>query len=107
MLRASNRMARTLALMVLVTLGAAVAGSPDIDWYTIDSGGEMFCTGGQFILSGTIGQPDASVETLTGGGYKLTGGFWTPVVGGPVPVTPGEVEPSDEPTEPTEPQPAP
>lgn len=46
----------------------------DLSWHTIDGGGVMFSTGGDFELSGTIGQPDAG--TLTSGEYTLTGGFW-------------------------------
>lgn len=34
----------------------------------------MRSTGGDFELSGTIGQPDAGV--LAGGDLKLSGGFW-------------------------------
>jgi len=41
---------------------------------TIDGGGAMRCTGGDFELSGTFGQPDAGV--LAGGDFELTGGFW-------------------------------
>src|ERR1051326_5884742 len=42
--------------------------------YTIDGGGGT-CGNGPFVLSGTIGQPDAS-RPMTGGGYSLIGGFW-------------------------------
>lgn len=45
----------------------------DISWYTMDSGGGN-SVGGMFELDGTIGQIDAG--TLTGGTFKLTGGFW-------------------------------
>ena len=41
---------------------------------TIDGGGVMRSTGGEFELSGTIGQPDAGA--LSGGEFELTGGFW-------------------------------
>ena len=41
---------------------------------TIDGGGTMRSTGGDFELSGTIGQPDAGV--MQGGDFTLTGGFW-------------------------------
>jgi hypothetical protein len=43
---------------------------------TVDGGGVMFSTGGEFELSGTIGQPDAG--TVTGGEseFELTGGSW-------------------------------
>ena len=34
----------------------------------------MFSTGGDFELSGTIGQPDAGV--MSNGPCALTGGFW-------------------------------
>jgi hypothetical protein len=38
-------------------------------------------SGGQFTLSGTIGQPDAG--TLTGSSFRLEGGFWrfAPILG--------------------------
>jgi hypothetical protein len=70
---------RTLWLSATLTLLAAVAASGqtyDLSWYTVDGGGEMFTTGGNFELSGTIGQPDASTTVMTGGGYELAGGFW-------------------------------
>ena len=41
---------------------------------TIDGGGVMQSTGGDFELSGSIGQPDAGV--IIGGDFELTGGFW-------------------------------
>jgi hypothetical protein len=47
----------------------------DLSWYTVDGGGEMFSTGGDYELSGTIGQPDAS-EVMIGDEFELTGGFW-------------------------------
>ena len=45
-----------------------------IDWHTIDGGGGT-STGDVYAVSGTIGQPDAG-ETMAGGLYSLTGGFW-------------------------------
>jgi len=60
---------------------AAVAQSYAIDWWTVDGGGDMWTTGGDFELSGTIGQPDAGI-VLTGGSYELSGGFWPGAVGG-------------------------
>ena len=45
-----------------------------IDWYTIDGGGGT-SSNGQYVVSGTIGQPDAG--TISGGNYSVTGGFWS------------------------------
>ena len=45
----------------------------EIPWATIDSGGGQ-SSGGQYILTGTIGQPDAGYSE--GGDYEVLGGFW-------------------------------
>jgi len=50
----------------------------DLSWSTIDSGGGKSC-GGQYIVTGTIGQHDAAYSE--GGQYELLGGFWP---GGPL-----------------------
>jgi hypothetical protein len=54
----------------------ALAGEPEfeITRSTIDGGGVTNSTGGDFELSGTIGQPDAGV--MNGGEFQLSGGFW-------------------------------
>ena len=44
----------------------------EISWHTIDGGGVS--AGGQYIVRGTIGQPDAG--EMAGGDYELLGGFW-------------------------------
>jgi hypothetical protein len=61
---------------------AAASGADDVrlSRWTIDGGGEMWCSGGAFEISGTIGQPD--VGTLRGSGFELAGGFWFPVSAG-------------------------
>ena len=68
---------------ILVGLGlyAGVLSPPvllaqpySIDWFTIDGGGGT-STGGVYLVSGTIGQPDAG-GPMTGGNFSLTGGFW-------------------------------
>ena len=46
----------------------------DLTWWTVDSGGGT-ATGGGYTLSGTVGQPEPG-PVLTGGGFKLTSGFW-------------------------------
>jgi hypothetical protein len=61
-----------------------------VDWHTIDGGGEMFTTGGDFELSGTTGQPDAGA-LMTGGDFELVGGFWVIAFAGPEPI-PGDVD---------------
>ena len=53
---------------------AQTGGGYDLTWNTVDGGGETFSTGGEFELSGTIGQPDAGV--MEGGEFTLAGGFW-------------------------------
>jgi len=50
----------------------------ELSWYTLDTGGGT-SRGGQYVLTGTIGQPDASYSAA--GGYELLGGFWP---GGPL-----------------------
>jgi hypothetical protein len=54
---------------------AARAQSYSIDWYKIAGGGGT-STNGQYAVTGTIGQPDATLQSMTGGNYSLTGGFW-------------------------------
>ena len=61
------------AALFLAAPWVAPAQSFSIDWFTIDGGGGT-SSGGNYTLSGTIGQPDAG--TLTGGNYALQGGFW-------------------------------
>jgi hypothetical protein len=67
-----------ISLLILVLSAAAsvayarLAGY-SLTWWTTDSGGGA-SSGGNYNLSGTIGQPDAG--TLSGGNYRLEGGFW-------------------------------
>ena len=49
-----------------------------ISQHSIDGGGGK-STGGNYVLVGTIGQPDAAYSR--GGNYELLGGFWP---GGPL-----------------------
>ncbi len=52
---------------------AAVGEDFDLSWNTVDGGGGT-SSGGDFVLRGTIGQPDAG--DLSGGDFTLRGGFW-------------------------------
>ncbi len=57
---------------------AQSGGQYELSWSTIDGGGGR-SSGGDFTLTGTIGQPDAAYSS--GGNYELLGGFWP---GGPL-----------------------
>ena len=61
-----------LYLLLGIWISAACADY-EISWYTIDSGGGQ-SSGGDYVLVGTVGQPDASVSS--GGDYALNGGYW-------------------------------
>jgi hypothetical protein len=56
----------TRVLVALVCLGPAVllADTYGLDWWTVDGGGDMWATGGDFELSGTIGQPAAGLAAI-------------------------------------------
>lgn len=71
-----------LALVVPATLRAQ---NYSIDWYTIAGGGGT-SSGGNYTVSGTIGQP--ATATMSGGGYSLTGGFWSIISAVQVPGSP-------------------
>ncbi len=62
---------------VLGFVARGVSGPPqyEIARSTINGGGVMRSTGGEFEMSSTIGQPDAGV--MYGGDFQLTGGFWS------------------------------
>lgn len=75
---------------LLVT--APVFAQFEVTRSTVDGGGGT-CTGGGFVLNGTIGQPDAGM--LSGGPYEVTGGFWAIA-----PVCPAPGSPTAEPTVP-------
>jgi len=59
-------------MILFMLVAVPVLGQYVIDWYTIDGGGGT-STGGPYVLTGTIGQPDAG--GCSGGSYELLGGF--------------------------------
>ena len=68
-----------IGLVVLPYTVEAQNGGPYVlEWSTIDGGGGT-SRGGQYIVTGTIGQVDAAYSA--GGRYELLGGFWP---GGPL-----------------------
>ncbi|HVU07502.1 MAG TPA: hypothetical protein VHG89_03045 [Verrucomicrobiae bacterium] len=62
-------------LLPLLIVCSAGAQTYSIDWYKISGGGGA-SSGGNYSVSGTIGQHDAG-NAMTGGNYSLTGGFWS------------------------------
>jgi len=70
-----NLIKLTLSVIALLGTASVVADDFTVDWYTVDGGGAMGASGGDFELSATIGQPDAS-NAMTGGEFELVGGFW-------------------------------
>ncbi len=73
-------------LLITASLLGSIAGMaqgsmrptpPDsaIEWSTIDSGGGEVSSGGEFELTGSVGQPDAQ-RFVAGGVFSLTGGYW-------------------------------
>jgi hypothetical protein len=74
------RQSGSFALPILVALFLAVvsvlhAQSYSINWFKVAGGGGT-SAGGEYQVSGTIGQPDAG-GLMTAGNYSLTGGFWS------------------------------
>jgi hypothetical protein len=68
-------MKKLFLLLGLLLPSLGFAQPYTIDWYKIAGGGGT-STNGQYSVSGTIGQPDAS-GAMTGGSYSVTGGFWS------------------------------
>ena len=44
-----------------------------VDWYKVAGGGDT-SSNGQYVVSGTVGQPEAG--TMAGGQYGVVGGYW-------------------------------
>jgi hypothetical protein len=65
-------------IIFTVAISTASDTQYQLNWSTIDGGGGQ-SSGGQYKLTGTIGQPDAAYSA--GGNYELLGGFWP---GGPL-----------------------
>jgi len=65
-------------MLLIVLAESSTNGQYEISWYTIDGGGGT-SRGGPYVLSGTIGQPDADWSRADS--YELLGGFWP---GGPL-----------------------
>ena len=68
-------MKKLFLLFGLLIPTISFAQSYMIDWYKVSGSGGT-STGATYQVTGTIGQPDAS-GAMSGGGYSLTGGFWS------------------------------
>ena len=68
-------LAGCLLLGSTIVLAQSSGGSYAITKSTIDGGGGM-SVGGQYSLTGTVGQPDANPQSAFGGSYAAAGGFW-------------------------------
>ena len=78
----AERVAVIAAIAVLLAASAAVHGQSgggfEITKSTIDGGGGL-SAGGDFVLTGTIGQPEAGAQTASGNEFALAGGFWAQI----------------------------
>lgn len=76
-----KKAAITVLALIFCTcaLAQSVGGEFEIRSYTIDGGGGH-SSGGNFTLTGTIGQHDASSQSSTGGDFISSGGFWAKVL---------------------------
>lgn len=72
-------MKRILFLLLIIPIALLVLSPPvqaqtyEVAWWKVAGGGGD-SAGGNYRLSGTLGQPDAGV--LSGGNFTLVGGFW-------------------------------
>lgn len=74
-----NRISRPAFGFILLASAFCLRASAQqysIDWHKIAGGGGT-SSNGQYSVSGTIGQPDAGAQPMSGGNYSLTGGFWS------------------------------
>ena len=68
-----------LLVFSAIALAQQSGGDFEITSSTIDNGGGI-SVGGEYSLTGTIGQPDANPQTSSGGQFSLAGGFWARIV---------------------------
>ena len=70
----------TAVLLAVISSATAQSGGPyDLVWSKMTDGGvapSNPSTSGEYALASAVGQGDAGPVTLTGGEYKLSGGFW-------------------------------
>lgn len=70
------RFIAVLGLTWVVPLAAQSGGTFQLTWSSIDGGGGRATAGASFVLTGSVGQPDATpTAALTGGVFRLVPGF--------------------------------
>jgi hypothetical protein len=79
-------MKRLFLIFGLTFASLASAQNYSISSYAIDAGGGT-SSGGEFSVSGSIGQIDAG--TMSGGEFSMQGGFWDEVIVLPPTLVPG------------------
>lgn len=62
-----------LLLLTVIRVQAQTGGVYNLLAWTIDGGGGR-STGGNYVLGGALGQPDAG--GMSGGNFFISGGFW-------------------------------
>jgi len=80
-----RRLPISLAVALAWLAGSRADAEYAVDWFKISAGGGT-SLGGDFSMSGTVGQSD--VGTMDGGDYALQGGFWGLTPRAPAPSRP-------------------
>jgi hypothetical protein len=62
-----------LLLLITLSTGYAYLADYSLPWWTVDGGGGS-SNNDQYVLNGTLGQPDSGV--MANEKYTLAGGFW-------------------------------
>lgn len=71
------KLAITISVLTCLLTAAVTHGDEfEIGWYAVAGGGESPSVGGEFSLSGTIGQPYGAAGPMSGGEFEAQGGFW-------------------------------
>ena len=74
MLKKTFKYKKAISLLIMGMAFSQSFAQYEMKKYTINSGGSTI-TGGQYEMTSSIGQTDAS-NAQTGGDYSLNGGFW-------------------------------
>jgi hypothetical protein len=64
-----------LLLILAAPISAQVGGGYDLSWWEV-GGGIGTSSGGNYTLSGSVGQPEVATLRDSDGTYTLVGGFW-------------------------------